>query len=113
MLKSALRLTCTAAAAVSFLIGVGGCSNSDNSAQGPNPSEAAKAESIVERDPGTLRLLYGRSVVTLNPHLATGYQDFEAARMVYEPLASYDQSGQLVLFLAAEIPHPRKWWSNR
>jgi peptide/nickel transport system substrate-binding protein len=36
--------------------------------------------------------------------LANGYQDFEAARIVYEPLASYDKSGQLVLFLAGEIP---------
>nr|WP_242021459.1 peptide ABC transporter substrate-binding protein [Nodosilinea sp. FACHB-141] len=56
------------------------------------------------RDPETLRLLYSRSVVTLNPHLASGYQDFEAARIVYEPLASYNEAGELVPFLADEIP---------
>jgi peptide/nickel transport system substrate-binding protein len=58
----------------------------------------------MERDLNTLRLLYSRSAVTLNPHLATGYQDFEAARLVYEPLASYNQASELVPFLAAEIP---------
>lgn len=56
------------------------------------------------RDPNTLRLLYSRSAVTLNPHLASGYQDFEAARLVYEPLASYNEAGTLVPFLAADIP---------
>ncbi|MBU6230496.1 MAG: peptide ABC transporter substrate-binding protein [Cyanobacteria bacterium REEB459] len=54
--------------------------------------------------PDTLRLLYSRSALTLNPHLATGFQDFEAARLVYEPLASYNQAGDLVPVLARAIP---------
>ncbi|MDJ0703121.1 MAG: peptide ABC transporter substrate-binding protein [Leptolyngbyaceae cyanobacterium MO_188.B28] len=57
-----------------------------------------------DQDLSMLRLLYSRRPVTLNPHLATGYQDFEAARIVYEPLASYDQDGVLIPFLAADIP---------
>ncbi|MEL7501452.1 MAG: peptide ABC transporter substrate-binding protein [Cyanobacteria bacterium J06554_6] len=52
----------------------------------------------------TLRLLYGRIPTTLNPHLANGFQDFEAARIIYEPLASYDAEGDMVAILAAEIP---------
>jgi peptide/nickel transport system substrate-binding protein len=69
------------------------------------PTETAPAgEERVERDPEVLKLLYSRAAVTLNPHLATGYQDFEAARIVYEPLASYSAEGELVPFLAAEIP---------
>ncbi|WP_428843026.1 peptide ABC transporter substrate-binding protein [Sphaerothrix gracilis] len=52
----------------------------------------------------TLRLLYTRIPASLNPHLATGFQDFEVARIVYEPLASYDAAGQLTPILAAEVP---------
>ncbi|BAT54844.1 ABC transporter, oligopeptide binding protein [Nostoc sp. NIES-3756] len=54
----------------------------------------------------TLRLLYWQAPTILNPHLAQGTKDFEASRIVYEPLASYDKDGKLVLFLAAEIPTP-------
>ncbi len=40
----------------------------------------------------------------LNPHLTTNSAEWEVCRMTYEPLASYDQDGTLVPFLAAEIP---------
>ena len=76
----------------------------------PSPQKSNGSISIVEdssdpaQDLSVLRLLYSRRPVTLNPHLATGYQDFEAARIVYEPLASYNQDGVLIPFLAAEIP---------
>ena len=56
------------------------------------------------RDLDQLRLLYSRAPVTLNPHLATGVQDFEAGRIVFEPLASTDAEGNLVPILAAAIP---------
>ena len=86
------------------LIGITSCSllpgALNSNASKPTPEEDSKSE----RDPAILRLLYSRRPVTLNPHLATGYQDFEAARIVYEPLASYDKDGELVPFLAAEIP---------
>jgi len=103
MLKSTLRLTLLVATVGFGLMGAVSCSR-NNTVQSANLQVEPETEASVERDPNTLRLLYGRSVVTLNPHLATGYQDFEAARIVYEPLASYDDSGQLVLFLGAEIP---------
>ncbi|HSM81008.1 MAG TPA: peptide ABC transporter substrate-binding protein [Nodosilinea sp.] len=76
--------------------------------QSPGPADGPTAESTAPpteaRSPDTLRLLYSRAALTLNPHLATGYQDFEAARIVYEPLASYNQAGELVPFLADDIP---------
>ncbi|MFS8779029.1 peptide ABC transporter substrate-binding protein [Synechococcus sp. W55.1] len=52
----------------------------------------------------TLRLLYWQAPTLLNPHLSTGTKDFEASRLVYEPLASFDARGEMVPFLAAEIP---------
>ena len=52
----------------------------------------------------TLHILDPRTVDTLNPHLSIATKNAEAARVVYEPLASPDKDGQLMLFLAAEIP---------
>ena len=51
-----------------------------------------------------LRLLYWQAPTILNPHLSTGVKDSEASRLTLEPLASYDKNGELVLFLAAEVP---------
>jgi peptide/nickel transport system substrate-binding protein len=53
---------------------------------------------------GTLRLYYWQAPTTLNPHLSAGTKDYSASRITYEPLASYDKAGNLVPFLAAEIP---------
>jgi peptide/nickel transport system substrate-binding protein len=81
-----------------------GCSDQTTATSSTPTVLEEEVTDVVERDSDNLRLLYGRAAVTLNPHLATGYQDFEAARIVYEPLASYDENGDLVPFLAAEIP---------
>ncbi|MEO1392951.1 MAG: ABC transporter substrate-binding protein [Cyanobacteria bacterium J06634_5] len=59
-----------------------------------------------DRNQSILRLLYSRIPTTLNPHLANGFQDFEAARIVYEPLATYEANGDLVPVLAALLPTP-------
>ncbi|MBN2391814.1 MAG: peptide ABC transporter substrate-binding protein [Anaerolineae bacterium] len=53
---------------------------------------------------GTLRMQFWEAPTILNPHLTVTIQDWEAARITYEPLASYDENGELVAFLAAEIP---------
>lgn len=55
-------------------------------------------------EPSTLRLLLWQAPTSLNPHFATGAKDQVASRIVYEPLASFTREGQLVPFLAAEIP---------
>ncbi|MEO0758407.1 MAG: peptide ABC transporter substrate-binding protein [Cyanobacteria bacterium J06648_16] len=52
----------------------------------------------------TLRLLYWQAPTILNPHLSSGYKDAEASRIVLEPLASFNAEGELIPFLAAEIP---------
>ncbi|HSQ06978.1 MAG TPA: ABC transporter substrate-binding protein, partial [Chromatiaceae bacterium] len=52
----------------------------------------------------TLRILFWQAPKILNPHLTLGAADWAAARVTYEPLASYDADGNLVPFLAAEIP---------
>ena len=52
----------------------------------------------------TLKLLYWQAPTILNPHLSTGFKDAEASRITLEPLASFDNKGKLIPFLAAEIP---------
>lgn len=78
------------------------------------PTEAALTEAAVtptteaaagKRGEGdTLRLIYFQAPTIVNPHLSAGTKDLSASRIVYEPLASYNQDGNLVPFLAAEIP---------
>ncbi|MEM0982044.1 MAG: peptide ABC transporter substrate-binding protein, partial [Cyanobacteria bacterium P01_H01_bin.58] len=58
----------------------------------------------LRRDASILRMLYSRAPLTLNPHLATGIQDYEAGRIVLEPLATTNDRGDLVPILAAAIP---------
>ena len=53
---------------------------------------------------GKLRLLWWQAPTILNPHLANGAKDFDAARVVYEPLAAFDAEAHFVPILAAEIP---------
>ena len=53
---------------------------------------------------GTVRLLLWQAPTIVNPHLSAGSKDLTASRIVYEPLASPNADGELVPFLAAEIP---------
>jgi peptide/nickel transport system substrate-binding protein len=53
---------------------------------------------------GPLKLLLWQAPTLLNPHFAVGTKDQEACRLFYEPLAGWDQDGNLVPILAAEIP---------
>ncbi len=53
---------------------------------------------------GPLKLLYWQAVTLLNPHFAVGTKDQEGSRIFYEPLAGWDNEGNLVPSLAAEIP---------
>lgn len=64
------------------------------------PTSAASDQPIVT----TLYLLNWQAPTILNPHLSAVAQDWEASRITLEPLASFDKSGNLVPFLAAEIP---------
>jgi len=55
-------------------------------------------------NPDTLKLLYWQAPTILNPHLSTGFKDSEASRITLEPLASFNSQGEMIPFLAAEIP---------
>ena len=53
---------------------------------------------------GTLKLLWWQGPVHLNPHWAAGTKEQEGSRMFYEPLAAWDNDGNLFPVLAAELP---------
>src|SRR5215472_17117271 len=53
---------------------------------------------------GVLKLLLWQAPTLLNPHFAVGVKDQEACRVFYEPLAGWDQDGNLIPILAGEIP---------
>lgn len=53
---------------------------------------------------GELRILYWQAATILNTHLAQGTKDFDAARLVLEPLAHLGPDGKPVAALAAEVP---------
>jgi peptide/nickel transport system substrate-binding protein len=52
----------------------------------------------------TLKLLSWQAPTTLNPHLTVGFKDWDASRITLEPLATFDQEGQMVAVLAADVP---------
>ena len=53
---------------------------------------------------GPLKLIFWQGPTVLNAHFSTGTKDIEAARIFLEPLAGWDDDGNLVPILAAEIP---------
>ncbi len=90
---------------------IAGCASQVAVEQAPNTEAASSGETSSETeaatDPGvvdTLRLIWWQAPTILNPHLSTGGKDFDASRIAYEPLASFSSAGELVLFLAAEVP---------
>jgi peptide/nickel transport system substrate-binding protein len=52
----------------------------------------------------TLRVLYWQAPTILNSHLASGTKDYDASRLILEPLASIGVDGKPMPVLAAEIP---------
>jgi len=53
---------------------------------------------------GPLKVLWWQGATLLQPHFANGTKDQEGSRIFYEPLAIWDNDGNLVPILAAEIP---------
>ena len=53
---------------------------------------------------GHLNILYWQASSTVNPYLSGGTKDIEAASLVLEPLAHYDENGNMVPMLVEEIP---------
>ncbi len=53
---------------------------------------------------GDLKILFWQAVSTMNPFLSAGTKEVLASSIVIEPLARTDEKGELVPWLAAEIP---------
>ena len=53
---------------------------------------------------GQLNLVYWQAPSTMNPNLSGGTKELEASSVVIEPLARYDEKGNLLPWLAVEIP---------
>lgn len=64
----------------------------------------ATAASAERGTDGQLNILYWQAVSIMTPYLSSGTKDIEAASLVIEPLARANEKGELVPFLAAEIP---------
>ncbi|MCR8826426.1 peptide ABC transporter substrate-binding protein [Pseudosulfitobacter koreensis] len=53
---------------------------------------------------GEVKILYWQAPSILNPFLSGGTKDIEASSLVLEPLARYNETGEMVPFLAEEVP---------
>ncbi len=53
---------------------------------------------------GEVKILYWQAPSILNPYLSSGVKDTEASAIVIEPLASYDEKGDMVPRLAVDVP---------
>ncbi|MFD0857711.1 peptide ABC transporter substrate-binding protein [Roseovarius aquimarinus] len=65
---------------------------------------AGMAEAEERGRDGMVRLLYWQAPSTLNPYLSGGIKDVEAASLMLEPLARLSPEGEMIPWLAAEIP---------
>ena len=59
---------------------------------------------VAAQDGDTLNILYWQAASTMNPYLSGGTKDIEAGSLVVEPLARYDENGNMVPWLVDEIP---------
>ncbi len=53
---------------------------------------------------GHVNIIYWQAPSTMNPYLSGGTKELEAASLVLEPMARYDQDGNMVPYLAESIP---------
>ncbi|MDF0598226.1 peptide ABC transporter substrate-binding protein [Psychromarinibacter halotolerans] len=65
----------------------------------------APVSALAERgSDGQLNIIYWQAPSTLNPFLSGGTKEVESASMIIEPLVRFDSEGNMVPWLAAEIP---------
>ena len=76
----------------------------------PEPAATSAPQQEPEPEPagrgagGTLNIIYWQAVSTLNPYLSGGTKDIDASTLVLEPLARYTEEGELIPWLATNIP---------
>lgn len=61
-------------------------------------------EGQVRGEGGEVSLIQYQAPTILSPHVSTGYKDFDAARLVVEPLLDYTADSQLYGVLLDEVP---------
>lgn len=86
-----------------------GCSSLPARQSGEAPATQAAAESGAQAPAergadGEVVLVYWQEVSLLNPYLANGIKDYQAASLILEPLTKQDPNGNLLPVLAAEVP---------
>ena len=65
----------------------------------------APVSAMAERgSDGEVKIIYWQAPSILNPFLSGGTKDIESASMIIEPLARYDQGGNLVPWLVESVP---------
>lgn len=62
------------------------------------------AVGLVTAQDDTVTILYWQAPSTLNMYLSGGTKEIDAASLVIEPLARYDENGNLIPWLAEEVP---------
>ena len=72
-------------------------------AMAPAAARAAGSEGPRGRD-GEVRIIYWQAPSILNPFLSGGTKDTESASIILEPLARYNERGELIPWLVDEIP---------
>ncbi len=93
----------------------GDATEAEGDATEAEDAEATEAEGdATEADSGSggmgrgggdlVRILYWQAPTILNPHYAQGDKDSSASSLVLEPLIHFDDAGEIVLALAAEVP---------
>ncbi|MBF9034751.1 peptide ABC transporter substrate-binding protein [Rhodobacterales bacterium HKCCE2091] len=66
---------------------------------------AATADAHLTRGgSGHLNIIYWQAPSTLNPYLSGGTKEVESASLILESLARFDENGEMVPWLATEIP---------
>src|SRR6185436_10385421 len=68
------------------------------------PAAAAKPATGGRGAGGQLKILYWQAPTILNTHLSQGTKDYDAGRLVLEPLASWGPDGKPIAALAADVP---------
>jgi peptide/nickel transport system substrate-binding protein len=80
------------------------CTNPPTETPDPTSTPEGPLETTGRGAGEKLRILYWQAPDILNPHLTFNTKDQHVSRIVYEPLATFDQDGNLIPFLAEEIP---------
>ncbi len=67
-------------------------------------ASASAAPKMARGAGGNLNILYWEAPTILNPHQSTGTKDFDASRLIVEPLAAWGPDGTPVARLVTEVP---------